>query len=126
MFGSKLTRYLEKRDEEIRLRDEERAVEARKRDLRWAMEVRKRDAKWAMEARKRDEEGRARWSEIQRLRERAEAREEETRAFNREILLRNEKVYKSAIAEMEEGRRQIRANTQAVLTMLDRFNGSAS
>ena len=104
MFGRKFTRYLEKRDEEVRLRDEERTAEARK----------------------RHEEGRARWAEIQRLREKAETREEETREFNREILLRNEKVYKSAIAEMEEGRRQIRANTQAVLSMLDRFNGSAS
>jgi hypothetical protein len=51
---------------------------------------------------------------------------EETREFNREILLRNEKVYTSVIAEMEEGRRQIRANTQAVLSMLDRFNGSSA
>lgn len=50
---------------------------------------------------------------------------EETREFNREILLRNEKVYTSVIAEMEEGRKQIRANTQAVLSMLDRFNGTA-
>jgi hypothetical protein len=51
---------------------------------------------------------------------------EETREFNREILLRNEKVYTSVIAEMEEGRKQIRANTQAVLNMLDRFNGSSA
>jgi hypothetical protein len=51
---------------------------------------------------------------------------EETREFNREILLRNEKVYTSVIAEMEEGRKQIQANTRAVLSMLDRFNGSAS
>lgn len=51
---------------------------------------------------------------------------EETREFNREILLRNEKVYTSVIAEMEEGRKQIRANTQAVLSMLDRFNGSSA
>ena len=50
---------------------------------------------------------------------------EETREFNREILLRNEKVYTSVIAEMEDGRKQIRANTQAVLSMLDRFNGAA-
>jgi hypothetical protein len=50
---------------------------------------------------------------------------EETREFNRKILLRNEKVYTSVIAEMEEGRKQIRADTQAVLSMLDRFNGTA-
>lgn len=47
---------------------------------------------------------------------------EETREFNREILLRDEKVYTAAIAEMEEGRRQIRADTEAVLRLLDRFD----
>jgi hypothetical protein len=61
---------------------------------------------------------------------------EETREFNREILLRNEKVYTSVIAdlermgnrleagrrEMEEWRKQIRANTEAVLRLLDRFD----
>ena len=54
---------------------------------------------------------------------------EETREFNREILLRNEKVYTSVLArleklgeEMEEGRLQIRANTEAVLRLLDRFD----
>jgi hypothetical protein len=51
---------------------------------------------------------------------------EETREFNREILLRNEKVYTSVIAEMEEARKQIRANTQAVLGALDRLNGSSA
>jgi hypothetical protein len=50
----------------------------------------------------------------------------ETREFNREILLRNEKVYTTVIAEMEEGRKQIQANTQAVLSVLDRLNGSTS
>ena len=55
---------------------------------------------------------------------------EETREYNREILLRNEKVYTSAIAELErmgeETRRnteQIKANTQAVLSVLDRLDG---
>jgi hypothetical protein len=55
--------------------------------------------------------------------------QEKTREFEREILLRNEKVYTSVIAdmerlgkEMEEGRRQIRANTEAVLRLLDRFD----
>jgi hypothetical protein len=47
---------------------------------------------------------------------------EETREFNREILLRNEKVYTKLIAEIEEGREQIRANTKAVLRLLDRFD----
>jgi hypothetical protein len=47
---------------------------------------------------------------------------EDAREFNREILLRNEKVYKGVLAELEEGRRQIQANTQAVLRLLDRFD----
>jgi hypothetical protein len=130
VFKSKFTLYLERRDEEARKRDAERADEARERDAERAKEERKRDAERAAEARKRDEEarkrneeGNARWAQLEQLRERAEAREEETREFNREILLRNEKVYTAAIAEMEEGRKQIRANTQAVLSMLDRFNG---
>ena len=100
MFGRKFKLYLEKRD---------------------------------AEAAERAAEGRNRWAEVQRLREKAEAREEETREFNREILLRNEKVYTSMIAEMErnsrridEGTKQLRANTQAVLSMLDRFKGSSS
>jgi hypothetical protein len=49
---------------------------------------------------------------------------EETREFNREILLRNEKVYTSMIAQLEENTAQTRANTKAVLSMLDRFNDS--
>lgn len=71
---------------------------------------------------KRDEEFKT-WT--QEREEKFNELREETREFNREILLRNEKVYTSVIAEMEEGRRQIRANTQAVLSMLDRFNGTA-
>jgi hypothetical protein len=51
-------------------------------------------------------------------------RDQEFREFNREILLRNEKVYTSMIAQIEEGREQIRANTQAVLSALDRLEGS--
>ena len=71
---------------------------------------------------KRDEEFKT-WT--QEREEKFNELREETREFNREILLRNEKVYTSVIAEMEEGRKQIRANTQAVLSMLDRFNGTA-
>lgn len=71
---------------------------------------------------KRDEEFKT-WT--QEREEKFNELREETREFNREILLRNEKVYTSVIAEMEESRRQIRANTQAVLSMLDRFNGTA-
>lgn len=58
-------------------------------------------------------------------------REEESREFMHEILLRNEKVYTSVIAELqrmgrqiEENTAQIRANTQAVLSVLDRLQGS--
>ena len=60
-----------------------------------------------------------------------ERRDAALREFNREILLRNEKVYTAVIAEMEEGRKQleegrkqIEANTKAVLSVLDRLNGS--
>lgn len=52
------------------------------------------------------------------------ARTEEFREFNREILLRNEKVYTALVTEMEEGRRQLQANTRAVLSVLDRLEGS--
>lgn len=104
MFGRSVKRYLEKRDEEFK-------AEARRRDA---------------EAQKRDAEGRARWARLEELRVKSDAQAEETREFNREILLRNEKVYMSAIAEMEEGRKQIQANTQAVLSVLDRLNGSSA
>jgi hypothetical protein len=97
VFGRSLKRYLEKRDEELR-----------------------------EEARKRDAEGRARWAQLEELRAKSDARAEETREFNREILLRNEKVYTSLIAQVEENTEQIRANTRAVLSVLDRFNGSSA
>jgi hypothetical protein len=158
VFGRRFKRYLEKRDEESRRRDEAREaesrqreeareaearqreetrrVEARKRDQELnaesrrreeesKAESRKRDEEFKAEARKRDEEGRARWAEIKELRAKSDARAEETREFNREILLRNEKVYTSLIAEMEESTKQLRANTQAVLSVLDRLNGSS-
>jgi hypothetical protein len=67
--------------------------------------------------RRRDEELRKRDEEFRGL-------VEETREFNREILLRNEKVYTSMIVQLEENTEQTRANTKAVLSMLDRFNGS--
>jgi hypothetical protein len=66
---------------------------------------------------RRDEEFRQRGEELRSLME-------ETREFNREILLRNEKVYTSVIAQLEENTEQTRANTKAVLSMLDRLNGS--
>ncbi len=67
---------------------------------------------------------RQREEEFERLIEASERRTEETQEFNREILLRNEKVYTSAIVQLEENTEQTRANTKAVLSMLDRFNGS--
>ncbi|HEY5977023.1 MAG TPA: hypothetical protein VIT85_04125 [Solirubrobacterales bacterium] len=60
---------------------------------------------------------------IRDLQEEGRAGREEMKAFNREILLRNEKVYTRVIAEMEEGRKQIAANTRAVLSVLDRLEG---
>jgi prephenate dehydrogenase len=54
---------------------------------------------------------------------------EETREFNREILLRNEKVYTSEIARLEKQTKEIqestertKAGTQAILRLLDRFD----
>ncbi|MGC1165191.1 MAG: hypothetical protein WA862_03705 [Solirubrobacterales bacterium] len=80
------------------------------------------------ESKRRDEESkrrdRERREEFERLMNESERRTEETREFNREILLRNEKVYTAVIAQLEENTEQIRANTKAVLSLLDRFNGS--
>jgi len=72
----------------------------------------------------REEEFRVHQAELHELRKTAEAQAEQTREFNREILLRNEKVYTRVIAEMEEGRKQVQANTRAVLSVLDRLEGS--
>jgi hypothetical protein len=73
-------------------------------------------AEMRQEAKRRDEEAKRREVEGKR-------REEETREFNREILLRNEKVYTAMIVQIEENTEQTRANTKAVLSLLDRFNG---
>lgn len=66
---------------------------------------------------------------IAEMREESERQWEKTREFNREILLRNEKVYTSAIAQLEENTAQIRSNTeetraqtQALLRLIDRFD----
>jgi len=83
----------------------------------------KRDEEFRVWAQERDEAFKA-WT---REREKkSEELREESREFNREILLRNEKVYTRMIVQMEENTEQIRANTQAVLSMLDRFNGSSA
>jgi phytoene/squalene synthetase len=60
---------------------------------------------------------------IRRQDERARADRHALEEFTREILFRNEKVYTRVIAEMEEGRKQIAANTRAVLSVLDRLEG---
>lgn len=46
---------------------------------------------------------------------------DETREFNREILLRNEKVYTGVIAQLEENTAATRANTEGLLKALGRF-----
>jgi hypothetical protein len=65
------------------------------------------------------------------LREFIRNEQEKTREFNREILLRNEKVYTSVIAELErmaeetrENTERTRAGTQDILKLLDRFDDS--
>lgn len=116
MFG----RHRESLRELIRSQHEESKRLHEERDEKWERYLEKRDK----EVQTFVEEVQVHKAELHELREKAEAREEETREFNREILLRNEKVYTSLIAEMEEGRMQIRANTKAVLSVLDRLNGS--
>lgn len=76
-----------------------------------------------------DEEFRQRREEFERLMEASECRTEETREYNREILLRNEKVYTGVIARLEELGEETRANieetraqTQALLRLIDRFD----
>jgi hypothetical protein len=66
---------------------------------------------------------------IRNLHEENQMLAEETREYNREILLRNEKVYTSVIAKLEKQSRQIeentartRAGTEAILKLLDRFD----
>jgi hypothetical protein len=75
------------------------------------------------------EEFRQRREEFARLMEASERRTEETREYNREILLRNEKVYTSVVARLEKNNAQIesnteetRAQTQALLRLIDRFD----
>lgn len=67
------------------------------------------------------------------LREVIRNEQEKTREFEREILLRNEKVYTSVIAEMERNGEQIvanteetRAGTKAILKLLDRFDSGGA
>jgi hypothetical protein len=84
--------------EESRQRHEERMAEIRLLEG----EFRKREEERAAEARKRDEE---------------------FHEFNREILLRNEKVYTDVLRRMERSNtEETRAQTKALLKLIDRFD----
>jgi hypothetical protein len=74
---------------------------------------------------RRAEEARLRAEEFAKWKEDSNRAWEDTREFNREILLRNEKVYTSVIAQLEENTEQTRANTRAVLSVLDRLEDAA-
>jgi len=87
--------------EEGERRHQQSLEESERRHQEWLEESARRDAEWQADLARRDEE---------------------MREFNREILLRNEKVYTSVLAEAQEGREQLRANTQAVLSVLDRLD----
>lgn len=97
--------------------------------------LRRRDEEVREEFRQRREESKRRVEESERRMEESERRTEETREFNREILLRNEKVYTGVLVRLEEMGEEIRASTaqiksnteetraqtQALLKLLDRF-----
>jgi hypothetical protein len=75
---------------------------------------------------RRDEEMKQRDAE---MKEEMKRRDAEMRDFNREILLRNEKVYTAAIAQLEKNTARVesnteetRAQTQALLKLIDRFD----
>jgi len=114
-------RYQERREEEWRLRDAEFREESGQR---------------AKEAERRAKEFERRAKESRQREERLDRLVEETREYNREILLRNEKVYKSVLVRLEEMGKEIRestaqirssteesrAQTQALLRLIDRFD----
>lgn len=116
-------RYQERRDAEWRRRDEERA--------KLDAEFQEERQKWAEEARQREEEARQREEDLKRF-------GEENREYNREILLRNEKVYTSVLARLDEMGKEIRestaqirshreeskAQTQALFRLIDRLDES--
>ncbi len=112
-------RESERRHEESERRHQE--SERRHEEFLQREEKRKKEFDRYME--KRDEESRKREAEGREREARLELLTEETREFNREILLRNEKVYTRLIVQMEENTEQIRVNTRAVLSVLDRLNG---
>jgi uncharacterized protein (DUF3084 family) len=126
--------YLRRRDEELGAEVEQRKEESQRRDAEAKCrdrEAKRRDA----EARRRDAECKRRDGEFKLRQEASERLVEETREFNREILLRNEKVYTTVLARLEKMGEEIqastaqiksnteetRAQTQALLRLLDRF-----
>ena len=103
-----------------------------RRDEEWG----RRDAEFREESQRRAEESRQRAEESRQREERLDQLVEETREYNREILLRNEKVYTSVLARLDEMGKEIRestaqirsnteesrAQTQVLLRLLDRFD----
>jgi hypothetical protein len=89
-----------------------------------------------VESRRRDAEFRERVAESRRREARLDRLVEETREYNREILLRNEKVYKGVLIRLEELGKETRASTaqikssteetraqmQVLLKLIDRFD----
>lgn len=81
------------------------------------------------ESQRRDEEAKRRDADFKRREDEFKGLVEETREYNREILLRNEKVYRSVITQldkntvqMESNTDETRAQTQALLRLIDRMN----
>lgn len=119
----------------LRLQEElASARRERKEELRaYAEEVRVRSE----ESRAAIEESKVAIEESRAAIEESKAAIEESREFNREILLRNEKVYTHVIARLErlgermdagtaqlrENTEETRAQTKALLRLLDRFDG---
>lgn len=129
MFGRESLREL------IRRQYDELAASRREDEKRWE----ERSARWEEEAEERrvlrKEESEQRDAEAREREARLDAMVDGLREFNREILLRNEKVYTDVLAQLHElteqtreDTRQLRENTaetraqrEAVLRLLDRF-----
>jgi len=131
MFGRQSFReFLRDQREESRREHEETMSylrrcdeEWKRRDERWEQETKRRDEEWLQETKRRDEE----WEKAM------ERRDEKMGEFNREILLRNEKVYTAMIAQLEENTARVaesseetRAQTRALLKLIDRFDDPGS
>ena len=118
----------QRREEESKRRDVKYRTEFERRGAEFRAEFERRDARFQAESKRRDEE----------FKVEAKRRDEGFREFNREILLRNEKVYTSVLARLEELGEEIRsstaridsnteetrAQTQALLRWIDRMDES--